>query len=480
MVKLVQKYQLGKGVRYQPSQVTTRQVSLGTSPYQFTDENGNLVNGYWFTDRTDHRPTLTVQDQNGAFRGVSPQIDGSYKTVGDVNFTPQYELTGNNGEELTVTPNGSSWQTPYSSAFHSEDALDFANAMTGGSFNSLSPSQWLRRLYDLKHLSNGTMSGKTYADRFLLGNEGVVSRQFAQNHPYLSTAANLVTDITTPGVVRNMASGLRSVGRDIYSTGNRILDEAAEGMRRTMYPEPVVVGTDGRTYAYNDIRSRIMQRAEDGSSSVPKTAEPEIAKPPTTEGTPIVTGETESPTLGETEPTANNKTSATTSEFKSKEDAKEAIKDAQRYLNENFNITWWNKLAHPHQSYRASKVKYPYNFTESMTRNLGHKMSRNLGAMYGNPLTTYTLGSFGYGLGNLIYNVFKPSQGSQQPSQSPRKMYIDSVPPEFVEQLLRDVDSIGRIQDQEKQQQQSNRYTDEEYDSLEARVFKMLEKDLGF
>jgi hypothetical protein len=42
--------------------MTTRNVSLGTSPYKFVDENGNPVSGYWFIDREDRKPTLTVQD----------------------------------------------------------------------------------------------------------------------------------------------------------------------------------------------------------------------------------------------------------------------------------------------------------------------------------------------------------------------------------------------------------------------------------
>jgi hypothetical protein len=98
-----------------------------------------------------------------------------------------------------------------------------------------------------------------------------------------------------------MGQGLRTMGRNVYTTGNRILDEAAEGMRRTMYPEPVVVGTDGRTYAYNDIRNKIIQRAD--SSTASSNSEPTSTN---NTATPTGGGTTAEPTNNPAAPTGEN------------------------------------------------------------------------------------------------------------------------------------------------------------------------------
>ena len=440
MRKLIQKYQSGKRVRYNPGQTTTHNVSLGTSPYQFVDENDAPVNGYYFIDREDRKPTLTVQDQNGAWRGVTQQTDGSYKTVGDVNFTPQYELVGNNGEELTVTPNGSSWQTPYNSAFHSEDAIDFANAMTGGGLNNLSPSQWLRRMYDLKHLYNGDMSGKTYLDRALLGNEGVVSRQFAQEHPYLSTGINLGVDILTPGAVRNMGQGLRTMGRNVYTTGNRILDEAAEGMRRTMYLEPVVVGTDGRTYAYNDIRNKIMQRAD--SSTTPSNPElPTNPSPASTNGT--------------AEPPSINNTSTSTG--------------GNPPVEQKQGISAWDKIRHPRISNRRSQELYPFSWRHPINtgKNFGHYLSRKISAPYRNPFNAFLVGQGLYDL----YGCLSPNEQPQEQQEEESPGYTD----EDVERTQQIIDSINNIKTPEEEQQAA-RQTEQQQDEQQLSDEEMIQR----
>ena len=463
MRKLIQKYQLGKGVKYNPGQTTTRKVSLGTSPYQFVDENGNPVSGYYFTDREDRKPTLTVQDQNGAWRGVTQQTDGSYKTVGDVNFTPQYELVGNNGEELTVTPNGSSWQTPYNSAFHSEDAIDFANAMTGGGLNNLSPSQWLRRMYDLKHLYNGDMSGKTYLDRALLGNEGVVSRQFAQEHPYLSTGINLGVDVLTPGAVRNMGQGLRTMGRNVYTTGNRILDEAAEGMRRTMYPEPVVVGTDGRTYAYNDIRNKIMQRAD--SSTTPSNPEP-----PTNPSPASTNGTAEPPSINNTSTSAGGgPTAEPTNNSATPTGENPPVEQKQ-------GISAWDKIRHPRISNRRSQELYPFSWRHPINtgKNFGHYLSRKISAPYRNPFNAIFLGQALYDLYGCLSPNERPQEEQQQEEES--RGYTD----EDAERVWQIIDSINNIKKPEERQQAApqTEQQQEEYQVSDEEMKQSLQKRL--
>lgn len=79
-----------------------KKINLNSSSYNFKDDNNNSRKGYWFTDADDKKQTLTVQDKDGQWRGVSPQTDGTYKTVGNVNFMDDQNLVGENGEELTV------------------------------------------------------------------------------------------------------------------------------------------------------------------------------------------------------------------------------------------------------------------------------------------------------------------------------------------------------------------------------------------
>lgn len=67
------------------------------------------------------------------------------------------------------------------------DDEKFINAVTVGGLNNLSPSQWVRRGYDL-------VNGNLTADSWLNGNNGIVSNKFAQDHPYYSMLFNAVGD----------------------------------------------------------------------------------------------------------------------------------------------------------------------------------------------------------------------------------------------------------------------------------------------
>ena len=81
----------------------------------------------------------------------------------------------------------------YSSTYHPEDALEFLDIMTRPLTRPFSASQQIGAIRN--KINGGTYWGS------LLGNEenlGIVSKNFNEKHPYLSTAANIGIDILTP------------------------------------------------------------------------------------------------------------------------------------------------------------------------------------------------------------------------------------------------------------------------------------------
>lgn len=87
--------------------------------------------------------------------------------------------------------------------FNNWDTSKFINAMTLGGMNNLSPTQWIRRLYDIPNLAKGNMTINDYINRWTFGNEGVVSSKFVKNHPYVSLGTNLAVDVITGGLLAN-------------------------------------------------------------------------------------------------------------------------------------------------------------------------------------------------------------------------------------------------------------------------------------
>lgn len=82
-----------------------------------------------------------------------------------------------------------------------ENALEFANIASGGLLNRLSPTQDLRLLYDIA-------TGENVMDSWF-GNNGIVSNQFAQEHPYGALGINTAADI--------LAFGLGATGKTKYN-----------------------------------------------------------------------------------------------------------------------------------------------------------------------------------------------------------------------------------------------------------------------
>lgn len=83
---------------------------------------------------------------------------------------------------------------PYKSAFHSEDSLDFINALTGNILGRLSPTQTGRAIYDT---FDNDLSNKQKLESWFLGNNGIVSDKYAEEHPINSVLINLAGDTGT-------------------------------------------------------------------------------------------------------------------------------------------------------------------------------------------------------------------------------------------------------------------------------------------
>lgn len=96
--------------------------------------------------------------------------------------------------------------------YNPDNVVSGLNVLTLGGMNNLSPTQWARRAYDVRRLVDGSMSTSQYADRWINGNEGIVSTNFEKNHPYISTVINSGADILT-GAVANKLQQLNKLSR---------------------------------------------------------------------------------------------------------------------------------------------------------------------------------------------------------------------------------------------------------------------------
>ena len=103
----------------------------------------------------------------------------------------------------------------------SPSALDIVSAGTLGGLNNLLPTQWARRAYDLGEVIKGNMPWSEYGNRFIQGNEGVVSADYAKAHPYKSMAINTIGDIATLGaasIARKMPGWYRAMQAENKAT----------------------------------------------------------------------------------------------------------------------------------------------------------------------------------------------------------------------------------------------------------------------
>lgn len=70
-----------------------------------------------------------------------------------------------------------------------ESTTKTANAVTGGVFNQLQPTQFGRNVYNI------ITQKPSWAQEFVFGNNGIVSDEYAKHHPYITAATNLMGDI---------------------------------------------------------------------------------------------------------------------------------------------------------------------------------------------------------------------------------------------------------------------------------------------
>ena len=70
--------------------------------------------------------------------------------------------------------------------------IDTFNAVTGGVFNQLSPTQLVRNIYNI------STNKPNWQQQFVFGNNGIVSDNYAQNNPIKSTAINFIGDMIIP------------------------------------------------------------------------------------------------------------------------------------------------------------------------------------------------------------------------------------------------------------------------------------------
>lgn len=105
-------------------------------------------------------------------------------------------------------------QAKRKSAFRSEDIPAYANALTGGFLLNLSPSQWARRGYD-------AVTGNLTPESWFGGNNGIVSNNFAQQHPYLSTGANVLFDAALFGIgnIKKPTAEVQTADGNYYING---------------------------------------------------------------------------------------------------------------------------------------------------------------------------------------------------------------------------------------------------------------------
>lgn len=83
--------------------------------------------------------------------------------------------------------------------------MDYFNAITGGVFNLLNPSQIVG------NVSNIVQGKSNWRDEFVLGNSGVVPDKVARKHPYLAAGTNLLFDAAALG------------GKSLYQKGTNTL-----------------------------------------------------------------------------------------------------------------------------------------------------------------------------------------------------------------------------------------------------------------
>lgn len=133
-------------------------------------------------------------------------------------------FSGNTQEEAQAKYEA--WKRMQGATHGNWSGPEMFNALTGGIFNQLSPTQLARNLYNI------AVQDPNYAEQFINGNNGLVSDEFAANNPLTSAFINLIGDgviLGGPSAVRNAGNVGRAVVRSakpVVENMKQVVDNA--------------------------------------------------------------------------------------------------------------------------------------------------------------------------------------------------------------------------------------------------------------
>lgn len=217
--------------------VENANLSQGNYPVEAIQDWGNYK-----TVRTPSNQVYLVDDiRAGKYTGTVPAYISNGKLIaGSPKAGYPSETIADNQEAYKVYKNavGDYYNTEYSPE-------RIADAVTGGVFHRLSPTQNARLLYDVA-------TGGDWRNSMIYGNNGVVSDQFAEEHPILATAINATGDATAfnIGNISKMFNPTRLIanGRVSYTGPTPVVGQNGVYMLSTgeTVPEYQVIVQNGK------------------------------------------------------------------------------------------------------------------------------------------------------------------------------------------------------------------------------------------
>lgn len=176
--------------------------------------DGNAYNVDWDTLQKVNDQYFANVSRNG--KSGKSNVTGAYN-----DYLKKYNKQPNENyslDELVVTPKFKGSVNDYNKMIaHSNSrdyfdpsmTLDFMNAATLGLPNRLSVSQNIGAIKDL--FSNKSVNDKV--NSFVFGNTGVVSDDFYNKHPQLSSAINIATDMVSPYAIKKVPGAIDFIDR---------------------------------------------------------------------------------------------------------------------------------------------------------------------------------------------------------------------------------------------------------------------------
>lgn len=176
--------------------------------------DGNAYNIDWDTLQKVNDQYFANVSRNG--KSGKSNVTGAYN-----DYLKKYNKQPNENyslDELVVTPKFKGSVNDYNKMIaHSNSrdyfdpsmTLDFMNAATLGLPNRLSVSQNIGAIKDL--FSNKSINDKV--NSFVFGNTGVVSDDFYNKHPQLSSAINIATDMVSPYAIKKVPGAIDFIDR---------------------------------------------------------------------------------------------------------------------------------------------------------------------------------------------------------------------------------------------------------------------------